>query len=736
MVIILLMCTCLSAVCAQDNITDVSDNIVIANSNSDDVVIGDEISGNSFTDLNNLIKQNTNGTIDLDRNYKFDKNKDSSLSNGIEINKNLIINGNNFIIDGNHESTIFKNSVSIKYLIINNVSLINANSSSWGGACNLNKISTSIIFNNVNFSNNFAKLGAGAINAQVCTNVTLINSYFNNNSVNPSRVGGYGGVIVANNNLKVDNCLFSNNFANRDGGVIYSMSGGKLIISNSTFINNSAKECGNIFFGGSINIFDSVFSDNFAKQGGVIYTITKNAINISNSEFNNNYAIGESLIDGGCIYAKKAPINIANTNFTNNSAISDMECFGGCIYGTDVDIVNSNFINNSVKSKTNTAYAGVVWCDTLNLNNSTLVNNSGASSIITSAVVNISNSFISDNIAYYRTIIKSTSATIINSSISNNYGRYGILYTNSGDILNSDFKNNIAGKSAGVNANYIWISDSTFTNNSGNFVGAVLSINAYISDSNFTDNHGHLAKDIIALTEFDSNSNLFEESAVYNISSPLDISLFTPNYCIEKYEGAPLDYLYFINEFYVYNSISHTDVSELVKLAIYFYDSPRNDLQALIWALTDSDYRNCSDDSPVKDEIDFILDKYDNGFRVSDVNNTRILENGTHKIFNFFIALTPVGQSILTYNYTYVTPTDVIISKFANVSCVINGSLVYWNITVWNNSTVDALDVIVNDTLPEGFILKNNSNTFIWNIGTLLAGDKISFTLETIAIKV
>lgn len=122
--------------------------------------------------------------------------------------------------------------------------------------------------------------------------------------------------------------------------------------------------------------------------------------------------------------------------------------------------------------------------------------------------------------------------------------------------------------------------------------------------------------------------------------------------------------------------------------------------------------------------------------RVGDVNNTKILDNGTLKIFNFSIALTPLGQSILTYNCSYVNPTDLIISKVANESCVLNGSLVSWNITVWNNGSIDAFDVIVNDTLPEGFILKNSSSNLIWNIGTLLAGNSISFTIETIAIKV
>ena len=767
MLIILLMCMCLSTVCAQDNVGDVSDNAVIANLDSDNIVIGDAINGDSFTDLNNLIKKNTNGTLDLDRNYKFNKNIDSALRGGIEINKKLTINGNNFVIDGNHESTIFKNSVSINYLIINDLSLINANSSGYGGACNLNKVSNNIVFNNVNFSNNFAKFGAGAIYAPVCTDVTLINSHFNNNSANPSSKGGYGGAILVNKNLKIDNCVFANNFANRDGGVIYSMTGRNLIIRNSSFINNSAKEVGgNIFFSGPVTIVDSVFINNSAEKGGVIYTNNKNPINISNSVFNNNFAAGEKLIGGGCIYAEKSPIyvsnsvfnnnfargenlidggciyskdstiNIANTNFTNNSVISDIECYGGCISGKYVNITDTRFVNNSAKSKTNTAYAGVVWCVGLNLNNSTFVNNRGSLSVIDSNVLTMSNSFIDGNVATYRAIIKAITSTVTNSSISNNYGRYGILYTEEGDISDSIFKNNIAGKSAGVTADSVWISNCVFTNNTGNFAGAVLSINSTIFDSNFTNNQGYLAKDIVVLTKFKSIDNSFDESKVYNISAPLKTSLFIPNYCIEEKAGAPPEYLYFIDEFYAYNSINHTDVSELIKLAIYFYDNPQNDLQGLIWALTDHDYRNYTGASSIKTQLDFILDKYDNGFRVGEVNNTKILENGTFKIFNFFIALTPLGQSILTYNYTYVYPTDLVINKVANESCVVNGSLVSWNITVWNNSTFDAFDVIVNDILPEGFILKNNSTSLIWNIGTLLAGSKVSFTLETIAVKV
>lgn len=173
-----------------------------------------------------------------------------------------------------------------------------------GGACNFISVKNNITFNNVNFTNNFAKFGAGAIYATACTDVTLTNSYFNNNSVNPLSInGGYGGGIIADINLKISNCYFINNFVNRDGGVIYTMTGRNLTINNSRFINNSAKSYGNIFFGGSININSSIFINNFAERGGVVYS-SSGFINISNSEFDNNFARGENISYGGCIYAE------------------------------------------------------------------------------------------------------------------------------------------------------------------------------------------------------------------------------------------------------------------------------------------------------------------------------------------------------------------------------------------------------------------------------------------------
>ena len=100
----------ISSVSAQENDTSVMGNEI----DSKDIV-GD-VPG-TFTELNALI-QNSNGTVDLDRHYKYTSN-DSSLNSGIVINKALIINGNNFTIDSSNNARAFQ--VSASNVVISNL---------------------------------------------------------------------------------------------------------------------------------------------------------------------------------------------------------------------------------------------------------------------------------------------------------------------------------------------------------------------------------------------------------------------------------------------------------------------------------------------------------------------------------------------------------------------------------------------------------------------------------------
>ena len=62
----------------------------------------------TFTKLNETINDNSNSTIYLSNNYKYNNNSDSNFQEGILINRNLTIKGNGVTLDGNMMSRIFK----------------------------------------------------------------------------------------------------------------------------------------------------------------------------------------------------------------------------------------------------------------------------------------------------------------------------------------------------------------------------------------------------------------------------------------------------------------------------------------------------------------------------------------------------------------------------------------------------------------------------------------------------
>lgn len=188
----------------------------------------------TFTDLQTLITSaSSGGTIILDKDYKYDSTTDSSLTNGITINKNITIIGNGHIIDGNSTKRAFKISGGYTFNI-SDLIIQNCYYSSSGGAINLNN---------------------GTVNI---TNVNFVK-----NSIG----GGYGGVIrVDSGTLNINDSIFiKNNGAN--GGAINAISGGNININNSYFIANSASRAGAIHINGATFVMEnSVFLANSASS--------------------------------------------------------------------------------------------------------------------------------------------------------------------------------------------------------------------------------------------------------------------------------------------------------------------------------------------------------------------------------------------------------------------------------------------------------------------------------------
>ena len=129
----------------------------------------------------------------MDCDYKADDDAEEYDYDYIFIRKDVTINGNNHIIDGNNRTRVFM--VEDGYsLTLNNLTIINARADSGAGV--YLKYNASLTINNVNFINNYAHDQQGAaIYAGLCNIVNVYNSSFINNTALD-----YGGAIGGSNN--------------------------------------------------------------------------------------------------------------------------------------------------------------------------------------------------------------------------------------------------------------------------------------------------------------------------------------------------------------------------------------------------------------------------------------------------------------------------------------------------------------------------------------------------------
>lgn len=361
----------ISTVNAADSLAN--DTICIDDDSNEYVVPESTISTSNptktFSDLNELINNNSDWNIHLSCNYIYDSTEDSQFVNGISISRSINIYGDGFTIDGNFKARIF--NVSNYYVSFNNINFVNAYSDS-GSAI----IGSNYAVSNCNFTNNHATDSGGAMQGGSASNCI-----FYNNSA--ERYGGamykgsadkcefvdnyanYGGAIY---DVYATQSTFRRNSAGKQGGAMQGSSASKCdFIENTakeysgavfnayvvgcTFINNSATHAGAI--GGGSNsaqsctfignwatddggavygytVYYSTFTLNHAAQGGAMHTGSVNSC-----IFENNYAtnVGGALMETYAVYC----------NFTNNSATS-----GGAMYQNSAK--NCIFRNNTAQN--------------------------------------------------------------------------------------------------------------------------------------------------------------------------------------------------------------------------------------------------------------------------------------------------------------------------------------------------------------------------------------------------
>ena len=349
---------------------------------------------------------------------------------------------------------------------------------------NLNKsISLSL-----NFQSYDARVGGALLVSS--TNLTISNSTFEDNA---AQVGGAIFLELASY-IIISNCTFVNNSAtgcsdNRcHGGALFIDSGSTVTAHKCTFTNNTSG-----FGGGATALFqatyfgeENTFELNRAQvSGGVLHTFSSSIINIDSSFFTRN----EAGILGGALFASSGgDITVNCSSFSHN-----MADYGGALWvdsDSFISVNHSSFANNKAQ-----AYAGVIYIrlsSTAVVSMSSFVSNKAVLSAGVMAADSYSNFMMEDSIFMSNeagdnggVIYTHTGCSIIMNrcNISNsNTGKLGgvmvVISSSTAAVYNSVFDGNNAGELGGIIYTRLYSSvtvDSSFARNStaGNNGGAV-----------------------------------------------------------------------------------------------------------------------------------------------------------------------------------------------------------------------------------------------------------------------
>jgi predicted outer membrane repeat protein len=281
-----------------------------------------------------------------------------------------------------------------------------------------------------------------------------------------------GGIYCLSSDLKIQNCLITENTAKDGaGGGIYSDSS-SLEINNCVINNNTSFYGGGLSIGSksplSTIIRNTIIEDNSAVRGVVDKNPNGGGISIGGDNFlsmNNCIIRRNTAIWGGGISSYSSWFKIENTVFEANNAHGGAGFCIGYIEHDDAQIIDCKFLNNQSKGT-----GGAIYLDSSNPiiykctieNNSTgnegggIGGNSGSSPNIIDCLINNNKAHLGGGICLFGASFK-----IINSLITNNIaenkdgeiGKGGGFYNdacNQPQIIQTAITGNIADKGSGV----------------------------------------------------------------------------------------------------------------------------------------------------------------------------------------------------------------------------------------------------------------------------------------------
>ena len=238
---------------------------------------------------------------------------------------------------------------SSQLVTVTNCSIINSFSAGYGGAI----YGGTVGIINSTLSDCRADTGSGGA-IYSGNDMRVVNSTISNCSA----LNGKGGAIFSSgNDMRVINSTISDCSAlNEKGGAIFSatssLDGTNVVLSKSTFNNNSATSGGVLFTDGryhyDMEFSDSTFTLNRAFgsiTGGGVACIRNATLSITNSVFEDNIAAA----DGGVLDLKLSSVSVQHSLFFQNEAINNGSggVFFGRKYTTNFTVADTVFTYNS-----------------------------------------------------------------------------------------------------------------------------------------------------------------------------------------------------------------------------------------------------------------------------------------------------------------------------------------------------------------------------------------------------
>ena len=224
------------------------------------------------------------------------------------------------------------------------------------------------------FAPQFRLIGVEATGDLTLNQVTLTGGYAPDEGV--SQLGGWGGGLFIDPSGKttITNSTITGNGAYQWGGGIQNY--GTLIVSNSTFSNNTAvtEDGGALSNSGAATISNSTISGNTAgDEGGGLYTEIGDLSGIGTLEVINSTISGNSAYQyGGGLFVDDGSATVTNSTISGNHATAS-DSYGGGIYVSSDTLT----IQGSIVSGNTATYAAELYNGDTVFSNNNLFGHSG-----------------------------------------------------------------------------------------------------------------------------------------------------------------------------------------------------------------------------------------------------------------------------------------------------------------------------------------------------------------------